>query len=156
LRTTEEHTAIVIVRWIMLAPGSAAIASLWPMLDASEQARADRFHMATDRDAYIFAHALLRTTLSGMAGIAAKDLRFRTAKNGKPALDGSQSLPDLHFSLSHTRGLAARMNSASMQRLGACRHRSSLPHAISHQARHCLSPSGNRKTSPRPSSDCGR
>jgi 4'-phosphopantetheinyl transferase len=103
---TEEHAAIVIVRWIMLEPGSAAIAA-WPLLDASERARADRFRWAADRDPYIAAHALLRATLSRMAGIGAADLRFRTAKSGKPALDPAQALPDLHFSLSHTRGLAA-------------------------------------------------
>jgi 4'-phosphopantetheinyl transferase len=107
LRTIEEQAAIVIVRWIMLAPGSAAIAALWPMLDASEQARADRFHVAIDRDSYISAHALLRVTLSRMAGIASADLRFLTAKNGKPSLDPSQALPELQFSLTHTRGLAA-------------------------------------------------
>jgi 4'-phosphopantetheinyl transferase len=107
MRTTEERAAIVIVRWIMFEPGSVALAALWPLLDASEQARADRFHLATDRDSYVLAHALLRAMLSCMAGIAAADLRFRTAKNGKPALDAAQSQPDLHFSLSHTRGLAA-------------------------------------------------
>jgi hypothetical protein len=104
---TEERAAIVIVRWIMFEPGSVALAALWPLLDASEQARADRFHLATDRDSYVLAHALLRAMLSCMAGIAAADLRFRTAKNGKPALDAAQSQPDLHFGLSHARGLAA-------------------------------------------------
>jgi 4'-phosphopantetheinyl transferase len=103
---TEEHAAIVIVRWIMLEPGSAAIPAR-PLLDASERARADRFRWAADRDSYIAAHALLRATLSRMAGIDAADLRFRTTKSGKPALDPAQALPDLHFSLSHTRGLAA-------------------------------------------------
>jgi phosphopantetheinyl transferase len=32
---------------------------------------------------------------------------LQDAKSGKPALDPAQALPDLHFSLSHTRGLAA-------------------------------------------------
>jgi 4'-phosphopantetheinyl transferase len=91
----------------MLEPGSAAIAALRPLLDMSEQARADRFRLADDRDAYIAAHGLLRATLSCMAGIAAADLRFRTTESGKSALDPAQALPDLHFSLTHTRGLAA-------------------------------------------------
>jgi hypothetical protein len=106
MHTIEEHAAIVIVRWIMLEPGSAAIPAR-PLLDASERARAYRFRWAADRDPYIAAHALLRATLSRMAGIGAADLRFRTAKSGKPALDPAQALPDLHFTLSHTRGLAA-------------------------------------------------
>jgi 4'-phosphopantetheinyl transferase len=106
MNTIEEHAAIVIVRWIMLEPGSAAIPAR-PLLDVSERARADRFRWAADRDPYIAAHALLRATLSRVTGIGAADLRFRTAKSGKPALDPAQALPDLHFSLSHTRDLAA-------------------------------------------------
>jgi 4'-phosphopantetheinyl transferase len=91
----------------MVKPSSEAIAELWPFLDAPEQARADRFRLADDRDSYIAAHGLLRATLSCMAGIAAADLRFRTTESGKPALDRAQAMPDLHFSLTHTRGLAA-------------------------------------------------
>ena len=67
--TTEDHATIIIVRWIMLEPDSAAIEALRPLLDESERAaRADRFRIAADRDAYIAAHALLRTTLSRVAG----------------------------------------------------------------------------------------
>jgi 4'-phosphopantetheinyl transferase len=107
LRKTEERAAIVIVRWIMAGPCSAAIAALRPLLEASELARAERFYMAADHDSFILAHALLRATISRMVGIGAADLRFHVAENGKPALDAAHSLPDLHFSLSHTRGLAA-------------------------------------------------
>ena len=106
MRMTRD-SAIVTVRWIMLGPDSAAIAPLRALLDASEQAQAERFRIAADRDAYIAAHALLRATLSGAAGVAPADWRFRTAEGGKPELDPDQAPPDLQFSLSHTRGLAA-------------------------------------------------
>ena len=98
---------IITVRWIILEPNSGAIASLRRLLDTTEQARADRFRFAADRDAYIAAHAMLRMTLSRATGIEAANLRFRVDKNDKPILDPDQGPRELHFSLSHTRGLAA-------------------------------------------------
>jgi 4'-phosphopantetheinyl transferase len=87
---------------------SAAIASLWPLLDESERSKANRFRATVDRDAYVTAHAMLRVTLSSvMNTIHPSDWRFRSTETGKPALDPFQAPPDLHFSLSHTRGLAA-------------------------------------------------
>jgi len=77
------------------------------LLDASERARAERFHFAADRDAYVAAHALLRTMLSKAAGIAPDAWRFRTARGGKPEIDPSLGCPDLRFSLSHARGMVA-------------------------------------------------
>jgi hypothetical protein len=107
MHTTEDHIALIIVRWIMLEPSSAAIPTLWPLLDAHEQAQADRFRGAADREAYVAAHALLRATLTRVAGIAPADWRFQASESGKPTLDPAQAPPDLHFSLSHTRGLVA-------------------------------------------------
>lgn len=107
IKRTEKVTAIIIVRWIMLDPHTAPIASLQPLLDASEQAQAGRFHLAADRDAHIAAHALLRTMLCRATGIAPGEWRFQTGENGKPVLLPTQAPPDLHFSLSHTRGLVA-------------------------------------------------
>jgi 4'-phosphopantetheinyl transferase len=87
---------------------SVEIASLWPLLDESEKSKANRFHMAADRDAYVTAHALLRATLSSvMNTIHPSNWRFRSTGSGKPVLDSLQAPADLHFSLSHTRGLAA-------------------------------------------------
>jgi 4'-phosphopantetheinyl transferase len=91
----------------LLEPGSDMIVALRPLLDASEQLRADRFRMAEDRESYIAAHALIRVMLSNVAGNTPTDWRFRTTDSGKPMLDPTQAPRDLHFSLSHTRGLVA-------------------------------------------------
>jgi 4'-phosphopantetheinyl transferase len=93
-------------RWIVLSADAGAV-SLWPLLDASERARADRFRIAADRGAYIAAHVLLRVMLSRHANIAPEEWRFRATESGRPELDPAQAPPDLRFSLSHTRGLAA-------------------------------------------------
>jgi 4'-phosphopantetheinyl transferase len=103
---TEANDVNVCVRWMVLSPDSA-VAALLPLLDASEKAQADRFRVAADRAAYIAAHALLRGTLSRGESIAPSEWRFRTAEGGKPGLDTAEAPPGLHFSLSHTRGLAA-------------------------------------------------
>ncbi len=86
-------------------PGGAP--ALWPLLDAAEQARADRFRFAQDRESYVAAHALLRTMLSRRAPVAPADWRFVAAPGGKPMLEPSLGQPDLTFSLSHTRGMVA-------------------------------------------------
>jgi len=91
----------------MLESEPDAIASLRQLLDPKEQGQADRFRFAADRDAYIAAHALLRVMLSRATGIEPADWRFQTGENDKPALDPDQASCGLHFSLSHTRGLAA-------------------------------------------------
>jgi len=95
------------VRWKVLGPDWALGATLLPLLDASEKAYADRFRFAADRDAYVAAHALLRTMLSRHVSIAPAEWRFGKAEGGKPVLDPAQAPAGLHFSLTHTRGLAA-------------------------------------------------
>jgi 4'-phosphopantetheinyl transferase len=95
------------VRWMVLGPDRALSAVLRPLLDASEKAQADRFRFAADRDAYVAAHALLRTMLSRHVSIAPAEWRFGKAEGGKPVLDPAQTSAGLHFSLTHTRGLAA-------------------------------------------------
>jgi 4'-phosphopantetheinyl transferase len=101
----DDHDTIR-ARWIVL-DGDTAAAPLRQLLDASENAQADRFRVAADRDAYIAAHALLRTMLSRQTSIGPAEWRFRMAEGGKPIVDPAQAPPGLHFSLSHTRGLAA-------------------------------------------------
>jgi 4'-phosphopantetheinyl transferase len=73
------------------------------LLDDGERAQHARFHFQRDRDLYLVAHALLRTTLSRLCAVDPRDWRFRTEEHGKPELAGP--VCDLRFNLSHTRGL---------------------------------------------------
>ncbi len=81
----------------------------WPRLAAllseEERARTARFAFEEDRQAYVAAHALLRTELSRRAGGAPQDWRFATAPLGKPFLVDPPM--DLRFNMTHTRGMVA-------------------------------------------------
>lgn len=75
------------------------------LLDAEERARAGAFHRHRDRDAYVVAHAALRSVLSLSLGIRAEALPLIRepcagcgGPHGRPAL----RTPGLHFSLSHS------------------------------------------------------
>jgi 4'-phosphopantetheinyl transferase len=77
------------------------------MLDPEEKARADRYRFAADRDVYTGAHALARFMLSEATGLPARTWHYVTGEFGKPALAAEFSKWNLHFNISHTRGLAA-------------------------------------------------
>ena len=92
----------VLLRW--LVPEKAQyLTNVWQLLlSADECARADRFHFAADRSAYVAAHALLRCLL-GAQGIPAPC--FDIGPWGRPELAGVPRR--LRFSLTHTRTLVA-------------------------------------------------
>jgi 4'-phosphopantetheinyl transferase len=90
-----------------LEPEFPAAPALLELLDQSERARADRFRFVQDRNSYIAAHALLRAMLAETGGLAPSEWRFEIAAGGKPEIDRSLGRPDLRFSLSHARGMAA-------------------------------------------------
>ncbi len=98
----------ILVRWLAT---TAVSAEQWPllarMLVEAERERALRFHRARDRESYVAAHALLRATLSQLAGGAPQSWQFRPNAWGKPELVRERSLPDFRVNLSHTEGLAA-------------------------------------------------
>jgi 4'-phosphopantetheinyl transferase len=97
-----------VVWWMPVAVPPAAVVARWrTCLDGSEQARADRFHFAEDRNAYIAAHALTRALLVWAGGLPAADWRFVQGPSGKPHIDPALGRSRLEFSLSHTRGLVA-------------------------------------------------
>ncbi len=96
------------VRWIEVdAVASSHLAAWRRRLDEDEQARADRFRFASDRDVFIAAHALLRTVLSEATGVSHEQWRFSTGRNGKPELADRRLGARLRFNLSHTKGIAA-------------------------------------------------
>jgi 4'-phosphopantetheinyl transferase len=84
-------------------------ADLLARLDAREAAQAARFVHAADRQAYLGAHALLRTLLSRAIANARAPAawRFVEGDRGKPRLAPGQSSRDLRFNLSHCRGMVA-------------------------------------------------
>lgn len=79
------------------------IPQLQPLLSTDEQHRAVRYVFAHHRHRYIVARGLLRLILSRYTGIAATDLEFNYAVNGKPSLVKSLSL---RFNLSHSQDRA--------------------------------------------------
>ena len=84
-----------------------AMPRLYAFLSAEEQAKADRFVQAHDRDAYVAAHALTRKTLSDFYARAPQDWRFVFNAQGKPRVDAQDDSARLSFNLSHTQGFVA-------------------------------------------------
>ena len=82
------------------------VAEAWlSVLDAEEHDRHARLVFKQDRDAYLGAHALLRGALAFHTGVEPAAWRFVRSRGEKPI--ATSDLPQLSFSLTHTRGLAA-------------------------------------------------
>jgi 4'-phosphopantetheinyl transferase len=79
--------------------------SLWLMLSADEQARANRYRFAHDRRWFIARHGRLRLILARYLGLDPASLQFSYNPYGKPALQ-PQATGSLCFNLSHSQGLA--------------------------------------------------
>jgi 4'-phosphopantetheinyl transferase len=93
--------------WVDVRSVSEAVVQAWAAtLDASERDRAARFRFATDRAAYVAAHALARVLLSRVCGRPTNAWRFVAGPYGKPRVHASMGV-EIDFNLSHTRGLAA-------------------------------------------------
>jgi 4'-phosphopantetheinyl transferase len=104
-----------------LAPGEARVFYAWSapltspelsercrvLLSDEEQARAQRFRFVEDQQTYLLAHALTRSLLAELCGVAPRALRFENGAHGRPELAWPERTPPLRFNLSHTRGLVA-------------------------------------------------
>jgi 4'-phosphopantetheinyl transferase len=78
------------------------------LLSPDERARLRRFHREPDRRLYLFAHALVRTTLSLYApDLPPAQWRFVSNAHGRPEIAPGLVDQPLRFNLSHTRGLVA-------------------------------------------------
>jgi 4'-phosphopantetheinyl transferase len=100
--------AAVRVRWLAVPAGDIDLQRRWrAMLDDDENARADRFRFAADRESFTAAHALARAMLSDATGLPVTAWRYVTGEFGKPALAGARAGGRLSFNISHTRGLVA-------------------------------------------------
>ena len=71
------------------------------LLSPDELAKADRFHFARDRIAYVTARNWLRRVLGTYLGREPASLRFAYGEAGKPELAGERA-GDLRFNLSHS------------------------------------------------------
>ncbi|QAY79197.1 4'-phosphopantetheinyl transferase superfamily protein [Sphingosinicella sp. BN140058] len=79
------------------------IAALVELLDRDERSRAQAFRFDRDRDRFVARRGALRRHLGGRLGVNPATLRFACNDYGKPFL---VDYPELHFSLSHSAGLA--------------------------------------------------
>lgn len=77
-------------------------ARAWSLLDAGEQARAQRFMRERDRTRFIRRRAALREILAQHTGLPPQALRFTHNPFDRPSLAGL----DLDFNTSHSDGLA--------------------------------------------------
>ncbi|MFI5688948.1 4'-phosphopantetheinyl transferase family protein [Streptomyces sp. NPDC051636] len=73
-------------------------------LDENERRRADSFRRPADRALYVSAHLALRRLLAAHLGSTPQEVRLVREQGGRPTLTGDP--PPIHFSLSHSAGLA--------------------------------------------------
>jgi 4'-phosphopantetheinyl transferase len=78
----------------------STIDAMRQILNASECARADRFHAASDRDRFVFGRGLLRIILAGYLGQTPAQLEFSRGRGSKPMLVGLG--PGIQFNVSHS------------------------------------------------------
>jgi 4'-phosphopantetheinyl transferase len=77
------------------------------LMSGDERARHARFVFPADQHIYLVARALVRTTLSKYADVEPDAWTFKDGPYGRPEITGPSGVPQLHFSLSHTKGLVA-------------------------------------------------
>jgi 4'-phosphopantetheinyl transferase len=82
------------------------VQSLWYLLSADEQKRAERFRFQKDQNRYIVARGLLRTILGRYLNREPNQLQFCYTPYGKPALVGESGKYALRFNVSHSLDLA--------------------------------------------------
>jgi 4'-phosphopantetheinyl transferase len=96
--------------WRIELDAVAAGESRWRgMLCSEEQARADRFHFARDRQNFSATRALLRILLGAYTECRPEQLIFGYGERDKPSLAGTQGGASVEFNVSHSgcRGLLA-------------------------------------------------
>jgi 4'-phosphopantetheinyl transferase len=108
-RTSEPlDTGDVLVRIQCLEGEAPDLEEALSVLSASERACAGRFAFQEDKESYVFAHALLRRTLSEMDdSVAPAAWTFDAEPHGKPVLAHHGTRGRIAFNLTHTRGVVA-------------------------------------------------
>ena len=82
------------------------IQSCFHHLAADELARAERFYFDRDREHFVVARGVLRVILGRTLNRAPESLSFCYGSHGKPALAGELDRDAIHFSVSHSNGVA--------------------------------------------------
>ena len=80
-----------------------SIKRFYPLLDAAEKERSERFIHFMHRKRFIAAHGFIRTVLAMYTQLPAENLQFAKAERGKPQLI---DVSDLQFNLSHSHDIA--------------------------------------------------
>jgi 4'-phosphopantetheinyl transferase len=75
-------------------------------LSASERTRAERFQFDRDRDRFIARRGLLRAVLGQYLRVDPAQIEFSYEDRGKPSPAGNVGSEPIHFSLSHSDGVA--------------------------------------------------
>jgi len=73
--------------------------SLFPLLTAAEQQRAQRYHAEADYHRFVVGRATLRRLLGACLGLPPTALHFAPGANHKPIL---ATAPELHYNVSHS------------------------------------------------------
>lgn len=97
--------------WLFVGPedaGPAHAERCAALLSSDETVRMQRYRFPSDRLRYLFAHALVRTTLSHyLPSTPPAGWRFVANRHGRPEIAPGMAEIPLRFSLSHTQGLVA-------------------------------------------------
>lgn len=90
------------------------------LLDSRERDRLERLRFAADRHVFLVSHALLRTTLAELTGMAPEALRLGRGPHGKPFLADAagHEIPGFAFNLSHSGTHAVVICSKGAKALG--------------------------------------
>jgi 4'-phosphopantetheinyl transferase len=105
---SDQMPAMAVIHVWHAAPGLAASPgsrhACLDLLDPGERERLERYRFEADAEAYLAAHALLRSALSPSDP---RTWRFRKGRHGKPFVEEPAIHRCLAFSLSHTSGRVA-------------------------------------------------
>lgn len=85
---------------------TVGIEALNQVLSIDEKIRAERFRFERDRKNFIVRRGILRTILGFYLNVESSRLQFRHGGSGKPELADTFGNGTLHFSLSHSNGVA--------------------------------------------------
>lgn len=101
----EKVSDVVVFRSSLDLPNDE-IEALYDVLDASERARAARFHKDVDRARFIASRGILRTLLGEYLSASPEAVVLCALPGGKPSLDRETHPHAIHFNVSHCGGLA--------------------------------------------------